>query len=173
MQIALVHLVFNITGILIFYPVPLLRLPVAMARRLGEVTARYRWFSLAYLLFMFFIFPAIIFGLSIAGNQLTRNYQYINLTTLVAAGPTALYTALVPAALLLLLATLLALLQRKVPGLLPEVLRSWDFLPPPLRSLQPVDNLIGKLNCFQHCCKPKMSLNNNQSDNQGYQEDIV
>ena len=94
------------------------------------------------------------------------------LTTLVTAGPTALYTVLVPAALLLLLVSLLALLQRKVPGLLPEVLRSWDFLPLPLRSLQPVDNLIGKLNCFQHCCKPKMSLNN-QSENQGYQEDIV
>ena len=77
-QIALVHLMFNITGILIFYPVPLLRLPVAMARRLGEVTARYRWFSLAYLLFMFFIFPAIIFGLSIAGNKLTSGSQYRN-----------------------------------------------------------------------------------------------
>ena len=95
------------------------------------------------------------------------------LTTLVTSGPTALYTVLVPAALLLLLVSLLALLQRKVPGLLPEVLRSWDFLPLPLRSLQPVDNLIGKLNCFQHCCKPKISLNNNQSENQGYQEDIV
>ena len=31
-QIALVHLMFNITGILLFYPIPFMRWPVAMAQ---------------------------------------------------------------------------------------------------------------------------------------------
>ena len=69
LQIALVHLFFNITGIIIFYPIPQLRFPIIMARKLGEITAEYRWFSIAYLLSMFFLFPAIIFGLSVAGEH--------------------------------------------------------------------------------------------------------
>ena len=54
---------------------------------------------------------------------------------------------LVPAALLLLLVTLLTLLQRKVPGLLPAVLRSWDFLPRVLYSLSEVERLV-TCRCF-------------------------
>jgi sodium-dependent phosphate cotransporter len=42
MQIALCHLLFNVTGILIFYPIPFLRWPIAMAKFLGETTAKYR-----------------------------------------------------------------------------------------------------------------------------------
>ena len=67
-QIALVHLCFNITGILLFYPIPFMRWPILLAQHLGDITSRYRWFSVAYLLLMFFIFPAIIFGLSLAGS---------------------------------------------------------------------------------------------------------
>ena len=68
LQIALVHLMFNINGILLFYPIPWLRFPVFMADKLGKVTSKYRWFSVAYLLLMFFLFPAFIFGLSLAGK---------------------------------------------------------------------------------------------------------
>ena len=68
LQIALVHLMFNITGITLFYPIPLTRLPIFMAKKLGEITAEYRWFSIAYLLSMFFLFPGIIFALSLAGK---------------------------------------------------------------------------------------------------------
>merc|ERR1711963_489840 len=67
LQIALVHLTFNLTGILLFYPVPAMRWPIAVARVLGDVTSQYRWFALLYLCFMFFIFPLTLFGLSMAG----------------------------------------------------------------------------------------------------------
>ena len=40
LQIALVHLIFNITGIVLFYPIPITRIPISMARKLGEVTAQ-------------------------------------------------------------------------------------------------------------------------------------
>ena len=42
LQIALVHLTFNLTGILLFYPLPAMRWPIAVARALGNVTAEYR-----------------------------------------------------------------------------------------------------------------------------------
>ena len=68
LQIALVHLFFNITGILIFYPIPFMRWPIPMAHALGRTTAKYRWFAVFYLLIMFFIFPVLVFILSLAGS---------------------------------------------------------------------------------------------------------
>ena len=68
LQVALAHLFFNLSGILIWYPVPVMRkLPIKMAKSLGNTTAKYRWFAVTYIFFMFFIFPGIIFGLSIPG----------------------------------------------------------------------------------------------------------
>jgi sodium-dependent phosphate cotransporter len=56
LQVGLCHLFFNISGILLFYPIPLTRkVPIALAKRLGNITAKYRWFSIVYLLFMFMI----------------------------------------------------------------------------------------------------------------------
>ena len=57
LQIALVHLFFNICGILLFYPVPFMRWPIPLARSLGDITAKYRWFAALYLIFAFFCHP--------------------------------------------------------------------------------------------------------------------
>merc|ERR1719473_1576493 len=46
LQVAYSHLLFNITGIFIFYVIwPLRALPVAAAKYLGNTTAEYRWFA--------------------------------------------------------------------------------------------------------------------------------
>ncbi|KAL1433374.1 hypothetical protein MTO96_012669 [Rhipicephalus appendiculatus] len=42
LQIALCHTFFNVIGILLFYPLPFLRIPLFIARRLGETGAKYR-----------------------------------------------------------------------------------------------------------------------------------
>jgi sodium-dependent phosphate cotransporter len=42
LQIALCHTVFNICGILLFYPIPFMRWPLPMATLLGETVAKYR-----------------------------------------------------------------------------------------------------------------------------------
>ncbi len=69
LQIALCHTFFNLFGILIWYPIPFLRrIPIRMAKRLGRITADYRWFSIVYVIFLFFLFPLIILGLSFAGR---------------------------------------------------------------------------------------------------------
>jgi len=158
LQIALVHLMFNINGILLFYPIPWLRFPVFMADKLGKVTSKYRWFSVAYLLLMFFVFPAFIFGLSLAGSV-------------------AMYIVLVPVAIIIIFITLISVFQRKCPQLLPQKLQDWKFLPSPLRSLEPYDRIIEKLNCVKSC-KFKQGVNQNQENqnngnlNQAYEFDV-
>merc|ERR1712121_534634 len=68
LKIALVHLLFNLTGILMFYPIPVMRWPISIARVLGNTTAKYRWLAVVYLSFMFFLFPITMIGLSMAGS---------------------------------------------------------------------------------------------------------
>jgi sodium-dependent phosphate cotransporter len=68
LQIALCHTIFNISGILVWYPVPFLRkFPIRMAEFLGETSAKYRWFAVVYIVGVFFAIPFIVFALSVAG----------------------------------------------------------------------------------------------------------
>ena len=131
-QIAMVHLFFNIIGILIFYPIPCLRIPIPLAKRLGDLTATYRWFAGLYLVFMFFLLPALVFLLSLAGSG-------------------ALYIFLGPVALAGLAIGVINILQTTRPHWLPEILKTWDFLPLWMRSLKPLDDLFGKMACCQKC----------------------
>ena len=58
--VALVHLLFNITGIIIIYPVPLLRrIPLNLARGLAAQTMKRRWFAFAYMFGVFFVLPLV------------------------------------------------------------------------------------------------------------------
>jgi len=64
-QIAMVHLCFNIVGIMIWFPVPLMRhIPLAGARLLGLYASFYRIFPLLYILFAFVVVPGICLGVS-------------------------------------------------------------------------------------------------------------
>jgi sodium-dependent phosphate cotransporter len=57
-SIAIVHFLFNLTGVLIFFPIPLLRkIPLELANGLGTLTLRYRIVGLIYILLTFFIIP--------------------------------------------------------------------------------------------------------------------
>ncbi len=58
--VAIVHLLFNITGILIFYPFkPLRRIPIRLAQGLAHRTSENRWFALYYMLGLFFLMPLV------------------------------------------------------------------------------------------------------------------
>nr|XP_023398424.1 sodium-dependent phosphate transport protein 2C [Loxodonta africana] len=126
-QVALIHFLFNLAGILLWYVVPALRLPIPVAKRFGDLTARYRWVAIAYLLLSFLLLPLAAFGLSLAGS-----------TVLAAVGG--------PVAGLLLLVVLVNVLQCHRPTWLPRCLRSWAWLPHWLHSLEPWDGLV------THCC---------------------
>lgn len=41
--------------------------PIGLAKKLGEITAKYRWFAIVYIVASFFLIPLIIFGVSLAG----------------------------------------------------------------------------------------------------------
>ncbi|EDO49473.1 predicted protein [Nematostella vectensis] len=127
LQIALCHLFFNISGILLWFPIPCMRrVPINFAKTLGNKTADYRWFAVAYLIFGFFLLPASVFGLSLAGWQILLG---------VAA----------PLLLLFLFILVTSLLQRRAPNALPEVLKDWEWAPKWTRSLEPHDKVITKV----------------------------
>ena len=134
LQIALVHLLFNLTGIILFYPVPAMRWPISIARVLGNTTAQYRWFAVVYLCFMFFIFPLTMFGLSMCGSMVVITFTLLIIT-------------------LLAFSVTVTKMQTACPSFLPPLLRSWEFLPLPLHSLDPWDRVIvAALGC---CCSKR------------------
>lgn len=64
LTIAFVHLLFNVGGILVFYPLKFTRrIPLYLAERLAEACSRRRWFAPAYVLVVFFILPSVLIGL--------------------------------------------------------------------------------------------------------------
>ena len=58
--VAIVHTLFNISGILLFYPIKKLReIPIHMANRLSNVAAERRSLAIAYTLTAFVIVPLL------------------------------------------------------------------------------------------------------------------
>lgn len=65
LQIALVHLFFNVTGAVLWYPIPLLRqIPVKTAHKLGKITKEWRNFPAIFILIVYYIIPVLILGIS-------------------------------------------------------------------------------------------------------------
>uniref|UniRef100_A0A672RV52 Sodium-dependent phosphate transport protein 2A n=1 Tax=Sinocyclocheilus grahami TaxID=75366 RepID=A0A672RV52_SINGR len=138
-QVALCHFIFNVLGILLWYPVPLSRLPIRMARFLGERTAKYRWFAVLYLILCFLLLPSIVFALSMAGWQVV-------------------VSICVPCVAVLLCIVVVNRLQLQKPHLLPWWLQTWDHLPLWMHSLKPMDKIITRVIL---CCRE--TRNNDQS----------
>lgn len=133
LQLAFCHLLFNVTGILIFYPVPFMRIPVYLARLLGNTTVKYRWFSLFYLVFMFFLLPVTVFTLSYAGNHVFAIVGF-------------------PVLLLITAVVVVNVIQAKKPNWLPFKYTNWNWLPLWMHSLDPIDRLITRLTSRCPCC---------------------
>ena len=124
LAVAYSHLFFNISGIFLFYTIwPMRALPVAMARKLGNVTAQYRWFPIAYIIIMFFCVPALFVALSIVSSVLTI---IVAITIVV----TIFFVSVVNH------------FQDAKPESLPGCLRSWACLPAFMRSLEPYDRIL-------------------------------
>ncbi|XP_051821556.1 sodium-dependent phosphate transport protein 2B-like [Antechinus flavipes] len=136
LQIALCHFFFNLSGVLLWYPVPFMRLPIRLARGLGHITATYRWFAVFYLIICFFLAPVTVLRLSLAGW-----------TVLVGVGAPILF--------LLVVILVICVLQARCPHVLPDTLKTWDFLPLWMHSLKPWDGLVSLLTCS--CCRSNWS----------------
>lgn len=72
-SIAIAHFLFNFIGVLIFFPIPVLRrIPMELANGLGRLTLKYRLAGLLYLLLTFFFIP---FSLIYFNQDTIRTYQ--------------------------------------------------------------------------------------------------
>ena len=98
-----------------------LRIPIVLCKILGDTTAQYRWFAIAYLVIMFIFLPVVVMLLSLN--------KYLFITVMVAH--TIISTP----------CTIVTLMQRnpKAVKYLPSVLQTWDFLPEFMHSLDPYD----------------------------------
>lgn len=144
LQIALCHFFFNVSGILIFYPIPVMRnIPIRASKFLGSITSKYRWFAGLYIIMSFLILPAVVFGLSMAGR----------IPFIVVGSIFVVIVAFI---------VVLNILQRKKSNWLPEMLRTWNFLPKFLRSLEPYDKIFLACSpiCFCKQCQNKDSVYN-------------
>ncbi|KAL1022558.1 hypothetical protein UPYG_G00029250 [Umbra pygmaea] len=153
LQIALCHFFFNIAGILLWYPIPFTRIPIRLARALGNRTAKYRWFAAIYLLICFLLLPLTILGLSIAGWQV-------------------LVGVAVPIVTLAIFVIIVNLMQKHCPRFLLSGLRNWDFLPRPLHSMAPWDHVVtsGMDFCATRCCCCCKCCQKNDDEEEGRKE---
>lgn len=63
-QIALCHFFFNIFGIMLYFPVPVLRkIPLLGAKTLGLYSCKYKFAPLIYIATCFLVVPAVAFGI--------------------------------------------------------------------------------------------------------------
>jgi len=61
LQIALVHLTFNVAGVLVLYGIPQLRtIPLRLARGIGEHAAHRRTLVVAYVIGLFYLLPLVL-----------------------------------------------------------------------------------------------------------------
>ncbi len=66
-SVAISHMLFNATGTVVLYPLPFVRrIPLALARGLGELASRHRWLAILYVTVVFFGVPLLL--LLVAGH---------------------------------------------------------------------------------------------------------
>jgi sodium-dependent phosphate cotransporter len=64
-SIAIAHFLFNFIGVLLFFPIPVMRrLPIELANGLGRLTLKYRFAGFAFLLLVFFGIPFLLIYLN-------------------------------------------------------------------------------------------------------------
>jgi solute carrier family 34 (sodium-dependent phosphate cotransporter) len=150
MQLGFVYTFFNTLGVLFWLPIPILRFPKRLARKLGNIVFEYRWFLYFYVSLVYVIGPLIVFCLALIP-------KWIGL---------AIFG--LPLVLLLISFIILLLIRSKFPQILPPYLMEFTWLPHWLRFVRPLDAKIQK---FHFCLNKKDRFSFNKSSN--YQEQPV
>ena len=133
LQIALVHCLINVSGIVLFFIVPFLRWPLFCAKTWGSKVVHYKWFSVLYLLVAIILLPLLLVGFSLLNKIL-------------------LYVIVIALVVILTAVELINYMQRNHLKQLPVMLRTWEFLPLPLRSLSTLDFVIQTYMEVFCCC---------------------
>lgn len=65
LQIAIVHLVYNLVGVIVIYGIPFLReIPLILCEKLANVAAEKKIYALLYILSVFFVIPGLLIFIS-------------------------------------------------------------------------------------------------------------
>ncbi|MEM6449442.1 MAG: Na/Pi symporter [Cyanobacteria bacterium P01_D01_bin.105] len=65
LQIAMVHMLYNVLGVVVIYCIPLLcRLPIIGAETLASVAAEKKYLAFAYIISVFFVIPGFLLGIT-------------------------------------------------------------------------------------------------------------
>ncbi|RLU02023.1 Na/Pi symporter [Ketobacter sp.] len=63
LQVALVHLIYNVLGVVVVYGIPWLReIPLVAAQRLADATVQNKLYAVAYIGLVFFVVPLLLIG---------------------------------------------------------------------------------------------------------------
>ena len=100
------------------------RFPIPLCKKLGKITAQYRWFALVYVGGMFFLLPGLFVGLTLIDSQGIAMYTFTGIF-----------------AVIITVIICINYIQSnvKLVRFLPKILHDWQFLPEALRSLDPYD----------------------------------
>jgi len=147
---------FDVLGILLWFPIPIMRnVPIVLAKQLGEITAKYRWFAIVYIVASFFIIPLLIFSLSFAGwyEQISSNFLSIEKTKTNSSHFRIVFLAVLgPVFILILFVIFINILQVHHSKILPHRLQTWSWLPRPLRTLAWYDEHLFSSHKRLLCC---------------------
>lgn len=61
LALALAHSLFNITGVLLFYPIPQMRVPVFLTKRLSVILTSNRFYVVCWITMLYFVLPGLGF----------------------------------------------------------------------------------------------------------------
>jgi sodium-dependent phosphate cotransporter len=137
LQLAFVYTLFNTLGVLFWLPVPFLRFPKSGARALGDIVFNYRWFLYVYMISVYFAVPMLVFCLALVP-------YWIGLAVF---GLPVLFAGF---SFLIVIA-----MRRLCPSVLPERLKSFNWLPVWMRSLEPLDRFVRDGGPSWCCCNAK------------------
>ncbi|CAF0850978.1 unnamed protein product [Brachionus calyciflorus] len=129
MQLAFVYTLFNSLGVIFWLPLPFLRFPKVLARKLGNIIFEYKWFLYVYVSLVYFIGPLVLLGLALVP-------YWIGLAVFG-----------IPIIIFFIGFLSLVVLRKKVPKILPEKLRNFDWLPNWMRSLDFYDRKMKNISC--------------------------
>lgn len=92
LQVALCHLIFNVVGIILFYPIPITRVPIIYpSKQIGKMTRLWRGFPFLFIAVSFFVFPVIMLGLSYLFTAEAMGLVVIGTVLVIAIGLGSIY----------------------------------------------------------------------------------
>jgi len=75
LQIALSHLFFNVTGLIIWYPIPFMRhIMIRLSQKLGKIVRSWRGFPILFIVVVFFLIPIALLGISICFEKKSKGF---------------------------------------------------------------------------------------------------